>query len=212
MVKVFSKSFTVTEDLVPIMLLGLMTSVDIFISSYTCAGGFHAAKDPKFGFDCVAGFFEVLRTLREDRPVQENILCMSFAVFIVATLNCYIGLSFLGLYGVFIVQFTTLFIFWLSLVLNFKTFMITGGATHLVIFKWFTLASSLSVNFELYLDIISFSFAFLTTTIALFVNGYAFSYFRYEPNVDRLILFLNSFVISMVLLVLAGNLALLFMG
>lgn len=68
------------------------------------------------------------------------------------------------------------------------------------------------VHFEFYLDIISFSFALLTTSIAVFVNAYAFSYFRYEPNVDRLILFLNSFVISMVLLVFAGNLALLFMG
>lgn len=95
----------------PLTLLAAMTAADIFISFYTCVGGFHAARDPKFSSDCVAGFFEVLRTLREDRPVQENILCMSFAIFIVATLNCYIGLSFLGLYGVFIVQFTTLFIF-----------------------------------------------------------------------------------------------------
>lgn len=84
--------------------------------------------------------------------------------------------------------------------------------THIVLFKWFTIASSFTVNFEFYLDIISFSFAFLTTTIALFVNVYAFSYFRYEPNVDRLILFINSFVISMVLLVFAGNMILLFMG
>ena len=52
----------------------------------------------------------------------------------------------------------------------------------------------------------------LTLTIALFVQAYAFAYFRYEPNVDRLLLFLNSFVASMVLLVLAGNLVVLFLG
>lgn len=74
-------------------------------------GGFYATRDPKLGVDCIVGFFEVIRTIREDRPVQENILCMAFAIFIFATLNCYVGLSFLGLYGVFIVQFTTLFIF-----------------------------------------------------------------------------------------------------
>ena len=68
------------------------------------------------------------------------------------------------------------------------------------------------MNLEFYLDVVSFSFALLTTTIAVFVNLYAFSYFRYEPNVDRLLLFINSFVISMVILVFAGNLALLFMG
>lgn len=107
----FSKSFTVTEDLIPAMALGILTAADVLISSYTCMGGFHAASDPKLGVDCIAGFFEIIRTIREDRPVQENILCMALAMFIFATLNCYIGLSFLGLYGVFIVQFTTLFIF-----------------------------------------------------------------------------------------------------
>lgn len=82
----------------------------------------------------------------------------------------------------------------------------------MIIGKWFTLTNSCVVNFELYIDLISFSFALLTTTIAVFVNLYAFSYFRFEPNIDRLLLFINSFVVSMVLLVFAGNLALLFMG
>jgi NADH-quinone oxidoreductase subunit L len=68
------------------------------------------------------------------------------------------------------------------------------------------------VHFELLFDTVSFSFAFLTASIALFVNIYAFAYFRYEPNVDRLIIFLNAFVISMLLLVLSGNLIVLFLG
>lgn len=52
----------------------------------------------------------------------------------------------------------------------------------------------------------------LTTTIAFFVFIYAFSYFRYEPLVDRFLLFILSFVISMIFLVTSGNTIMLFLG
>lgn len=78
--------------------------------------------------------------------------------------------------------------------------------------QWALLNLTYRVDFLLYIDSLAYSFIFLTTTIALFVYVYAFSYFRYEPHVDRLIIFLNLFVISMVLLVSAGNLIILFLG
>jgi NADH:ubiquinone oxidoreductase subunit 5 (subunit L)/multisubunit Na+/H+ antiporter MnhA subunit len=68
------------------------------------------------------------------------------------------------------------------------------------------------VSFDFLIDITSISFSFLTLTIAQFVYIYTFSYFRYEPLVDRLVLFLNMFIISMVFLVSAGNLINLFLG
>jgi NADH-quinone oxidoreductase subunit L len=68
------------------------------------------------------------------------------------------------------------------------------------------------VSFDFLIDITSISFSFLTLTIAQFVYIYTFSYFRYEPLVDRLVLFLNMFIISMVFLVSAGNLRNLFLG
>ncbi len=68
------------------------------------------------------------------------------------------------------------------------------------------------VNFSFFIDFVSVSFSFLTTTIALFVYVYTFAYFRYEPLVERLLIFLNSFILSMVLLVSAGNLVILFLG
>jgi NADH:ubiquinone oxidoreductase subunit 5 (subunit L)/multisubunit Na+/H+ antiporter MnhA subunit len=68
------------------------------------------------------------------------------------------------------------------------------------------------VNFILYIDALAYSFIFLTTTIAFFVYIYAFAYFRYEPHVDRLLIFLNLFVMSMIVLTAAGNLAVLFLG
>lgn len=74
------------------------------------------------------------------------------------------------------------------------------------------LAPALEVSIDLTLDLVSYSFLLLTITIAVFVNLFAFSYFRYEPNVDRLLLLLNAFVLSMGVLVVAGNLVVLFLG
>lgn len=98
------------------------------------------------------------------------------------------------------------------LVLNMDFFLLKGGVLQLTLFKWFKLNGLLEVRFELLIDIVSFGFMFLTTTIAIFVTFFAFSYFRYEPNVERLILLLNAFVLSMVLLVISGNLVVLFLG
>lgn len=52
----------------------------------------------------------------------------------------------------------------------------------------------------------------LTVTIAVSVILYTFSYFRYEPLIDRLIILISSFVISMLILVNSGNFLILFLG
>lgn len=74
------------------------------------------------------------------------------------------------------------------------------------------LNNNFKVNFSLFIDFVSISFSFLTTSIAICVYMFAFSYFRYEPLVERLLLLLNLFVLSMVLLVSSGNLIVLFLG
>lgn len=56
------------------------------------------------------------------------------------------------------------------------------------------------------------AFSLLVLSIAFFINLYTFAYFRYEPNVSRLILFIDIFVVSMVVLVTAGNLVLMYLG
>ena len=66
--------------------------------------------------------------------------------------------------------------------------------------------------FELYIDSISYSFMLLTISIAAFVYIYIFSYFRYDANVERLTLFINLFVISMIILVTSGNFFVMFLG
>lgn len=135
-----------------------------------------------------------------------------FAFFGATIIHNFFAMSFLGLYGVFICQVTVLFFLWFTLCLNMENILFLGKTAHVVWAKWFVLSPHTVVYFEFYFDIISLSFAILTTTIALFVLVYAFTYFRYEPNVDRLILLLSAFVWSMVLLVLSGNLFMLLLG
>jgi NADH-quinone oxidoreductase subunit L len=68
------------------------------------------------------------------------------------------------------------------------------------------------ISFDFFIDLVAYSFMLLTVSIALFVYLYTFSYFRYEPNIERLVLFLNLFIISMVFLVTSGNFIMLFLG
>ena len=163
-----------------------------------------------FVYDCICLLKYLLQNFEQAHIV--NLVPYSFFFYIFLLLSSFLALSFLGLYGVLICNFFGIFFFWLSLLYVAPDFILQGKSISMSFFKWFTMGNSVVVHFELLFDVVSFSFAFLTASIALFVNTYAFAYFRYEPNVDRLIIFLNAFVISMLLLVLSGNLIVLFLG
>lgn len=132
--------------------------------------------------------------------------------FFSTTVFSFFLMGYLGLYGVFITSTISLFIFWISSI--YATFFSwLNNASYTVDFgKWFTIHNDLTVNFDFYLDNLSMAFALLVLTIAFFINVYTFAYFRYEPNVSRLMLFINVFVISMVVLVTAANMVLLYFG
>lgn len=131
--------------------------------------------------------------------------------FLVVSVSFFL-MFFLNLRGIFFLTNCALSIFWVSLILNIKNFFFYNLKFHYNLFKWFKLNDHTQIFFELYVDNISFSFMLLTTTIAIFVNFYAFSYFRAELNVEKFILFLNMFVLSMLLLVSSGNLIVCFLG
>lgn len=133
-------------------------------------------------------------------------------MFILTNVSSLFFLSFLGFYGVFILNLISLILFWFSSIFYLNNFFIYNYIYNINLGRWFVLNLNFCVNFDLYIDVISFSFMFLTLTIAVFVYIYAFSYFRYEPNVERLILLINCFVISMILLVISGNFFVLFLG
>lgn len=132
--------------------------------------------------------------------------------FFLTTAMSYTLLSYLGFYGVFILNLISLFLFWYSLIINLDFFFIQNNFFKIKVGKWMYLNNNYLISFDFFIDSISYSFMLLTVSIAFFVYIYTFSYFRYEPNVERLILFLNSFIISMVFLVISGNLIMLFLG
>ena len=132
--------------------------------------------------------------------------------FLFTIIFSFMFISYLGLYGVFFLNLISLFLFWLSLLFYIKPIFIDQIIFNIHLFKWFYLNYNTKVNFNFLIDTVSFSFILLTTTIGLFVYVYAFSYFRYEPLVDRFILFLCSFIISMIFLVSSGNIIMLFLG
>lgn len=135
-----------------------------------------------------------------------------FYLFITTVIAGFLFISFLGLYGVFIINIISLSFFWLSLLFYINDIFINQSVYNVLFFKWFYINYTTKVNFSFLIDSISFSFILLTTTIGLFVYCYAFCYFRYEPLVERFILFLSSFIISMLVLVSSSNLIMLFLG
>lgn len=133
-------------------------------------------------------------------------------LFLLSILFSYFFLSYLGLYGVFFLILIPLIFFWLSLIPYFIDIFVLQKTYYVNLGKWIYINSNYKLDFYFLFDTVSFAFVLLTTTIALFVFFYAFSYFRYEPLVDRFLLFLASFVISMIFLVSSGNTIMMFLG
>ena len=132
--------------------------------------------------------------------------------FFTGVLLSWVFFSYLGLYGIFLLNLTTLFTFWASLLFYFKSIFFFQKVFLIKLCSWIFLSAGVKIDYYFLFDTISYSFILLTTTIALFVFIYAFSYFRYEPLVDRFLLFIVSFVVSMIFLVSSGNTVMLFLG
>lgn len=135
-----------------------------------------------------------------------------FYLFIFTVLISFVLLSYFGLYGVFIINLTSLSMFWVSLLFYINEIFKEQVVYNVHFFQWFYINYNTKVPFSFLIDPVSFSFMLLTTSIGLFVYIYAFCYFRYEPLVERFLLFLASFIISMLVLVSASNLIMLFLG
>lgn len=133
-------------------------------------------------------------------------------MFLFAPILSLFFLSYLSLYGVLIFNLIVFFLFWCNVVSHFEDFFFDNQHLHFIVGSWFSLLGYDSVTFEFYVDTLSYSYILLTLTIAVFVYVYTFSYFRYEPNVERLLIFIHLFVVSMLILVSSGNLFVLFLG
>lgn len=132
--------------------------------------------------------------------------------FLLTTFFSFFFLNQLGQNGVFVLNLASIFLFWCSCVIFVRKIFKKQFFYKIVVSKWLYLGPNYRVDFSFLIDTISFSFMFLTISIALFVYIYTFAYFRYEPLVDRFLLLLNSFVLSMIFLVTSGNFIMMFLG
>lgn len=142
----------------------------------------------------------------------ENSFLLFGLLFLSSTLLSFFFYFYLGLHGVFFFNLITLFMFWLSVTLKFDYFMTTNDVLKINFGSWFYINQESTIFFEFLIDTLSISYVELILTISIFVQLYAFSYFRYEPSVPKLVLFLNLFIISMVFLVVSANTIMLFLG
>jgi len=79
------------------------------------------------------------------------------------------------------------------------------------LWPWFS-AGALEVSFGLYLDGLSLSMLFVITGVGSLIHWYASGYMWQDPDYQRFFAYMNLFVAAMLMLVLADNLVLLFLG
>ena len=103
----------------------------------------------------------------------------------------------------------------LSFLASVVTFFQMLHAVHRVVsvtlFDWISVGS-LHVSANLYLDPLAITMCLFVTGISTLIHLYSTGYMHGEKDYRKFFLYLNLFVFSMLVLVLAGNLALTFVG
>lgn len=81
----------------------------------------------------------------------------------------------------------------------------------LELWNWMA-AGSFSVGFTLYLDALSLTFIFVITFVGFLIHVYSVEFMHDDDGFSRFFAYLNLFVSSMLILVLANNLVLMYLG
>ncbi|KAF3362730.1 NADH-quinone oxidoreductase subunit L [Chlamydiales bacterium STE3] len=82
---------------------------------------------------------------------------------------------------------------------------------HLPFFQWLPV-QGINASFTLHIDALSLSMALIITGVGFLIHVYSMGYIEHENSYGRYFAYLNFFVFAMLLLVLAGDLVLLFVG
>lgn len=91
-------------------------------------------------------------------------------------------------------------------------FLASGKEPYLhVAWNWFQ-AGDLSTTFSFYLDSLSMVFIFVITFVGFLIHIYSIEFMQEDEGFSRFFAYLNLFVCSMLILVLADNLVLLYLG
>src|SRR5690606_16433565 len=90
-------------------------------------------------------------------------------------------------------------------------FLANPGVYEVSLWRWFAVGG-LSPSIELRLDALSLIFIFVITFVGFLIHLYSVEFMREDSGYARFFACLNLFVCSMLLLVLAGNLVLIYLG
>lgn len=82
---------------------------------------------------------------------------------------------------------------------------------HLVLFQWIPI-EGINTQFVLHLDPLSIWMGLIVTGVGFLIHVYSIGYMDHDEGVVRFFAFMNFFVFSMLLLVLAGDLLVMFVG
>lgn len=117
-----------------------------------------------------------------------------------------------GVKGIFFNSFISILLFWCIQIYFINDFFFNSIEITIEFTLFNYIANNIPFVFSLKIDFISYCFLFLTTSIGVCANIYSYSYFKNEPHTDRFILMINWFILSMLLLVMAENSLILFLG
>jgi NADH-quinone oxidoreductase subunit L len=86
-----------------------------------------------------------------------------------------------------------------------------NGAYHQILWTWFNVAN-LSVEINLQVDALTLVFIFIITFVGALIHIYSIFFMRHDTDYARFFACMNLFVCAMLLLVMADNLVLLYLG
>ena len=114
-----------------------------------------------------------------------------------------------GVVGVASVGLSALVTMWVGY--NYLTSPPLSGAFHEVMWSWFSVGA-LHIQAGLYLDSFSLLMILVITFVAFFIHLYSIGYMADDAGYARYFAYMNLFVASMLILVLASNLVFFFLG
>jgi NADH-quinone oxidoreductase subunit L len=103
--------------------------------------------------------------------------------------------------------------FAIALYIGWDLFQLVPGYRRLVadLFPWISLAG-VEIPFRLVVDPLSYVMVLVVTGIGFLIHLYSSEYMEHDPRIAEFFSYLNFFIVSMLILVLAGNLPLMFVG
>lgn len=142
---------------------------------------------------------------------MEKFLYISLFSPLIATLFSSIFAFFKPQKFIAYINSTLIFISFISALFLFSEIYESNIATRIILFDWINIGN-LNIAFSFMLDHISIIMLLVVTFVSTAVHFYSISYMKDDLGFNRFFCYLSLFVFSMIVLILADNFAVLFLG